>query len=389
MRDLLTAAVMTASALAAGLLAGPAASAQPASPPWAQVSASSTLTCGVQTNRTMWCWGNNNRGQLGTSGHGVQDAPVRVGLRAGWTQVAAGGGHACAVRSDHSLWCWGDGSSGALGTGARTTRYHPVQVSGGDVYTSVSGSENTECAIRTDGTLWCWGDDTYGEVGDGTTGGFVLSPAQVGAAADWTGVSAAAGHACGIQADGSAWCWGAGLRGELGDGAPAGSDTPAQVEGSGVWTGISAGGPAAAGVTCGIQADATLWCWGADSAGQLGDGKGPDSDVPVQVGARTGWRQASAAADHACALHGGSLWCWGADADGLIGNGSATPITRPVKVSTPPAAYNWVQVSAGDDKDTCGIERGHTLWCWGLNEDDQLGLGSGAKLYNDTPQQVT
>ena len=102
-----------------------------------------------------------------------------------------------------------------------------------------------------------------------------------------------------------------------------------------------------------------------------------------------GWWQASAAADHACALHDGSLWCWGSDADALIGNGATTPITRPVQVSTPPATYNWVQVSAGGYQDTCRIERGHTLWCWGLNEYDQLGLGSGAKLYNETPQLVT
>jgi len=393
MRQLVTAAVLAASALTTGLLGAgpaPAASAQPAAPQWAQVSAGPGDTCAVQTNRTLWCWGDGTDGQLGDRGDVGQDAPVRVGTGARWVQVAVGAIHACAVRNDHSLWCWGSEYGGELGNGTYYSYDYPVQVPGGDVWASVSGAASTECAIRTDGTLWCWGLNTYGEVGDGTAGPDVLSPVQVGTAADWTSVSAAAGDTCGVRADGSAWCWGASDDGVLGDGADDSSDVPVQVTGGNVWTSVSVSTGSITGATaCGIQVNETLWCWGVNDTGQLGNGSADpwDSLVPVQVGTRTGWQHVSVAALHACALHGEpTVWCWGLDGEGELGAGAVKDPSPPVRIGTSP---DWLQVSAGDAFDSCGVMRGHTLWCWGWNYDGQLGIGVPADDSYEVPQQVS
>lgn len=385
------AAIAAAAALGAGFLAGgpvPASATPQAA--WAQVSTGYDATCATQTNRTLWCWGSNREGQLGIRGHVSQDAPVRVGLRAGWVQVAAGADHACAVRNDQSLWCWGDGFNGDLGTGMTDSFSHPVQVLGGDVYASVAGTGGTECAIRVDGTLWCWGNNQHGQVGDGSTAK-VLAPVQVGSAADWTQVSAASLVTCGVQADGSAWCWGDRKGGAIGDGGPGVGDslTPVQVLGGHVWAGVSAGDVSTSigSAVCGTRADETLWCWGIDDGGQQGTGAtGTDQDSPARIGIRTGWRHVSVASGHACALHGEpTLWCWGTDYQGDLGNGVYAPIEPVVRVGSSP---DWLQVSAGDDEDTCAIMRGHTLWCWGSNFDGQLGLGPAGSAFN-TPQQVS
>ena len=376
-----TAAAMAAAATAVTLLAGPAAAhaapAVPPSPQWSRVSAGGGFTCAVQTNRTLWCWGDNEEGELGIRSHASHDAPVRVGLRAGWVQVAAGSYHACAVRNDGTLWCWGDNHLGELGDGTTTASTVPVQVGTATDWASVTGSDSTECALRTDGTLWCWGYDDFGQVGNGTGGlttDIVVSPVQIGAA-DWTSVSAGV-FTCGVQAGGSAWCWGSPVYGY--------GYAPAPLPGGGAWASVSVGGDSA----CGIQTDQTVWCWGDDNGGQLGGGKsGPPASVPVQAAAGDSWRQVTAGGGHVCALHGGSSWCWGNNAEGQAGNGTTATFTVPVKTGVPPS-YNWAQVSAGGVADTCGIQRGGSLWCWGLNYGGQLGIGSTAGQ-ETTPQQVT
>lgn len=373
---------------AAGIAAVPAA-AQAQAVQWAQVSAGPVSTCAVQTGHTLWCWGSGYGGELGDGSTVNQDSPVRVGARAGWVQVAVGAGYSCAVRKDGTAWCWGSAIGGQLGNGTASGQYDtPVQVAGGGDYTAISAGGDTTCAIRADGTLWCWGDDTYGELGNGTTTATgVDTPVQAGTAGDWTSVSVGGGNfACGIQAGDSAWCWGFGGYGNLGNGTETSSNTtPVQVSGGDVWTSVSAGGESA----CGVRTDGTLWCWGANSRDETGRTGRALEPSPVRVGTRAAWTAVSAG-DTACALNGPTtLWCWGSNFSGQTGQGvTGREYPNPKKVGT---SANWIRVSAGspgDNTSVCGIQSGWSLWCWGDNQFGELGLGtSGAS--QDTPQQVS
>jgi len=170
---------------------------------------------------------------------------------------------------------------------------------------------------------------------------------------------------------------GSGRRSSGRGGRRAATDTTAQ------WAQVSAGQTA----TCAVQTDRTLWCWGANGYGELGIGSaGMAQPSPVQVGTRTVWVQVSTGYQSACALHGEpTLWCWGNGGGGDLGNGLALGVQpSPGRVGTSPS---WLQVSVGT-ADACGIQRGHTLWCWGDNSAGELGIG-GKTIAHPTPRQVT
>jgi hypothetical protein len=256
------------------------------------VSAGGLHTCAVKTDHTLWCWGSNFYGQLGDGSTTNRTAPVQVsGHATDWAAVAAGASHTCAVRTDHTLWCWGLNGNGEFGNGTTTDSPVPVQVGGhtADWAAVAAGTGNT-CAVKTDHTLWCWGSDFYGQLGDGSTTNRT-APVQVsGHATDWAAVAAGAAgasHICAVRANGTLWCWGDNTYDQLGDGTTTGSPVPVQVSGHATdWAAVTAGGIH----TCAVKTDHTLWCWGDNTYGQVGDGSTTTRTVPVQVsGHATDW----------------------------------------------------------------------------------------------------
>jgi len=157
-------------------------------------------------------------------------APVPVT----WASVSAGNRHTLAIRPDGTLWAWGNNSSGQLGDGTTTTRLSPVQIGTATNWASVaigSGGHHT-LAIRTDGTLWAWGENMTNQLGDGTTTDR-FSPVGIGAATNWESVVAGTagigiGHTVAIRTDGTLWAWGANSSGQLGDGTVSKTKFPAQ-----------------------------------------------------------------------------------------------------------------------------------------------------------------
>ena len=196
--------------------------------------------------------------------------------------VSAGGSHTCAVKTDHTLWCWGSNDLGQLGNGTTTDSAVPVREhTHASDWTAVSAGEEYTCAVKTNHTLWCWGSNPSGELGNGTTTDSDIPVREHSHAGDWAAVSAGWDHTCAVKTGHTLWCWGDNGTGQLGDGGPTtGSDVPVQEHNhASDWTAVSAGGDHA----CAVKTDHSLWCWGNNYSGQLGIGVAGYFSTPEQV----------------------------------------------------------------------------------------------------------
>ena len=296
---------------------------------WNQVACGQSHSCGISNQTALSCWGNNGTGQLGAvpaSAGGQADVPGGP-----WQSVATGLYHTCAIKQDGTLWCWGDNTDGTLGTGDTNPSSVPVQVTG-QGWSQVSTNYLHTCAVKTDGTLWCWGLNANLEAG--TTSNFTWSPAQIGGTT-WKQVTTGLYHTCAIKTDGALWCWGGNISGQLGSDSisvlpTSQTSDPVQVTGT-TWQSVSAGESH----TCAIMLDGTLWCWGSNTSGQLGDNTLDSKSTPVAVGTfGQTWAMVAAGVTHTCALAtGGALWCWGDNSAGQLGIGSKQPSEIPTLVA--------------------------------------------------------
>ena len=206
--------------------------------------------------------------------------PERVETDSDWRSVTAGNTRTCALRNDDSLWCWGNNVKGQLGDGTVETRPSPVQVEAGSTWRTVDAGYFHTCGIRRDGTLWCWGENFAGQLGDGTTGTMRTNPTPVGQDADWAQVAVGDYHTCARRKDESIWCWGDNNYGQLGDGtlgADQGKAVPVQISSKPRWLDLTTGNDH----TCSLMDNDSLWCWGRNDYGQLGDGTTSNHEVPT------------------------------------------------------------------------------------------------------------
>ncbi len=295
----------------------------------------------------------------------------------------------CQVREDGALWCWGDGSCGMFGDGTNWGRI-PKDVDGDANWSSVDLGWRHACGVQNDGSLWCWGDGSDGRLGDGTFDD-ILSPqrcrvarVEVGAGEPWAQVSAGEEHSCAVRQDGTLWCWGHNTTGQIGDGAVGGAFTriePVQVGLSDDWRGVFAGDEH----TCGRRADDTLWCWGDGNA--LGDGGGSAfASSPVMVAGPSTWTALprGSAGAHTCAIASDqTVWCWGEGDQGQLGNGQDLASDEPIQVDLGADAVS-VSVALGR---SCAVLDDQTLWCWGSNSNQVLGLPASTPS-SSTPIQI-
>ncbi len=344
---------------------------------WATVAAGTgssvqTHTCATKTDATLWCWGDNSWGQLGLGSTTQQTSPTQVGALTTWNTVATGDSHGCATKTDGTLWCWGMGGMGQLGNGQPRTTTTAQQVGAASTWTRVSSGAQHTCATRSDHTLWCWGDNPWGQLGLGSTAN-TSQPTQVGALATWKTVAAGYQHTCATKTDGTLWCWGQNFYGQLGGGALASPQVnPVKVGVLTTWASVTTG----AYHTCATKTDGTLWCWGDNTFGELGIGSTVLKNTPNRVGAAiVTWRSVSAGSLHTCATQtDGTLWCWGYNGSGQVGNGTVVwPQTSPAQVG--PGVTTWNSVQSGNTH-TCATRTDGTLWCWGDNTFGQVGIGS-------------
>lgn len=233
----------------------------------ASLSGGNEFACFIPGSGQVTCWGANFGGQLGDGTFADRGTPAPVqhaGSPFTANQVDGGGGHACARRSDNSVWCWGANFTGALGTGDTADATTPRRVAGIPAVLEVASAGLHTCAAAADG-IYCWGNNPNGQLGDGTTE-MRTSPVLALAGPQWRHVAVGSEWSCAWTDAGAARCWGDNNRGALGDGSFAGPG-PVDVMLTDVAR-LSAGELH----TCAQRSDESLWCWGSNDFGQIGDG---------------------------------------------------------------------------------------------------------------------
>ena len=275
-------------------------------------------TCVLGGAGTVSCWGPGGHGELGLGDAGDRLLPQQVpGIRDA-VAVAAGADHTCAAHRSGRVSCWGDGSRGQLGDGTAESSLVPQVVPGLSGVVTVAAGPHASCAVHGDGGVSCWG---WGV----TTAADHLSPLRIGGLSDVVSVAMGWGRSCAVLAGGEVSCW-----------VFADAVRPRFVAGIGDAVAVSVGDRS----TCAVHRDGGVSCWGANNAvGQLGDGTTEPRTAPARLGgitravAVTVSTPSQAGEGHACAMEAdGSVWCWGANGFGQLGDGSFEPRLSPVPV---------------------------------------------------------
>lgn len=360
-----------------------------------RLAVGSSHTCQILDDGSVRCWGLNNFGQLGDGTTVNKSAPVVVTGLGPAVSIAAGNVHTCVVESNGTVSCWGDNAAGQLGNDAASFSTTPVIVSGLTNVVALAGGKFHTCALRVDGSVWCWGDNQFGQLGNGIVGGGQSSPARVqfqGAAlnspSNIAAITAGGSFSCALGSDGLVFCWGDNSAGELGNGGPP-SGSPLAVSTAPLTTaaGVRAIDLAAGDAfICALLSDASVSCWGQNSLGELGNGSTTSSTVPVVSKLAHSAVALGAGSTHACAIRSdGFVYCWGGDARGQLGDGASTARSAPVAVGSVIAA---VEVGGGFVH-TCAILAGGSTQCWGDNSFGQHGNGTTTPSGTDSVRGIS
>jgi len=211
---------------------------------WKQVSSTRNQSAAIKTNGTLWTWGANEFGQLGTNDTTNKNSPVTTFVGGtDWKQVSVGGFHIAAIKTDGTLWTWGIGASGRLGTNDTIDRSTPVTTFiGGTNWKQVSGGGFHTTAIKTDGTLWTWGSGLNSQLGTNNTTTRSTPVTTFVGGTNWKQVSGGDIHTAAIKTDGTLWTWGDGGNGRLGNNDTTQRNTPVTTFAGGTnWKSVSAG----------------------------------------------------------------------------------------------------------------------------------------------------
>lgn len=323
------------------------------------VSAGDAHTCAIDSDKKVWCWGRNNRGQLGKGDTNDADQPVLITTLTNVTAISAGHEHTCAVKDDGTAWCWGRGTAGRLGTGNTSDSNVPVQVSNLTNVTMISAGGQHTCARTTTNEVWCWGNGASGRLGTGNTNNSNI-PVKVNLNVDFQQTTSGGEHTCAHTTANEAWCWGLGNKGQIGNNTTTlTNSSPQKVSGNHQFTAISASGfigTGQGGHTCAIRNDGSAWCWGLNTYSQLGDATTNNRNIPVGVRdpeapddpdrQLTGVIAISTGRNHTCAIrminNVRSVWCWGLNDQGQLADDTTTNRTFPTqaKVAEPPQLIN-------------------------------------------------
>lgn len=338
---------------------------EPPPPTVDQLAAGRETSCWLTARGALTCWGLNNEGQTGT-GRPEFDLVTPTEVAGTWVAVSIEHEHGCAIDQDHRLSCWGDNGLGAYGVTSMSSRI-PIPTVAGH-WNSVAAGESYTCAVDRDGVLSCWGSSRE-VLADAPTPA-PPTPIASSTASRWKTVRSGAQHACAIDDNDGLYCWGRNSDGQVGINSTAPTvphpDLAIEANGRRRWITVAPGITH----TCAIADDHTLWCWGDNSHGQLGNTTTTPSQVPVTVEGGP-WHAVTTGTNHTCAANDRGVACWGDGSRGQLAITVASDATEPMQV----AGGQAIQLAAGFAH-TCVFGDGAVV-CSGLNGSGQLGDGAG------------
>lgn len=332
-------------------------------------------TCALTDAGALYCWGSNWEGKLGDGGTTSRSAPTLVVGGFTFEAMAVGGGFTCAVDVQGQLYCWGSNANSELAR-AGAGSLEPVESALGYSFASVFAGQYHACGILADGAAVCWGFDEYGQGGSGEYWASGPTPRVVVGNHQFTTLAVAGAHTCGSTSQGTSYCWGLRQEGNLGDGVGGTATTPTAI--------VMGFSIAASGIgmsqwfhACAVATNGAPYCWGSNSAGQLGDGTTANSAGPTAVSTGESFARVSTTSEHTCGLTtGGTAQCWGSNGYGQLGNGTTSNSSTPVTVS---GGDTWLDVETGGHHFSCGVNAAGHIYCWGSNEYQQVGQATGTQ----------
>ncbi|MEO5333847.1 MAG: chitobiase/beta-hexosaminidase C-terminal domain-containing protein [Magnetococcus sp. YQC-5] len=351
----------------------------------------------LKSDNTVWAWGMNGVGQLGDTSTTDRSSPIQVSGLNNVIALSAGGGHNLALKADKTVWSWGDNRKYQLGEGTITNRTSAAQVMGVTDIISIATGADHSLAVKSDNTLWAWGDNQNGQLGNGTTIEY-KNPIQTTKITNVIAIAAGWYHSMALKSDKTVWTWGRNNYGQLGDGNNTDRSNPTQIPGMTNVTAIAA----MAYNTMALKSDNTIWAWGSNGAGQLSDGTTTDRSSPIQIaglpkGATTSTSppktgdalMIKAGGNHSVALFpDGTVWAWGRNGYGQLGDGTTTDRSNPIQI---PGLTNIIAIATGTNH-TLALKSDKTVWAWGNNDFGQLGNGITINIntytFSSSPVQV-
>jgi alpha-tubulin suppressor-like RCC1 family protein len=327
------------------------------------VAAGDIHTLALKADGTVWGWGGNSQGQLGDNSQTERSSPVQVSGLTNVVAIAVGSTHSLALKADGTAWAWGNNGTGQLGDGTTTRRLTPVQVSGLTDVVSVAAGDAFSLALKKDGTVCGWGANSVGQLGDGTQTQR-LTPVCSTTLSGVASIAAGGTHGLALKTDGSTsgtvWAWGNNFLGQLGDGSNTNRLTPIAVLASAVSVGAGTAHSLA------VMADGTGRAWGENNEGRVGDGSTVDRTAPVSIRDLDGLIALSGGGNHSLARTTAySAWMWGA----------SWGYTIPFPYLIPGAGTSVIAVAAGGAHSVIARRDG-SVWTWGVNTNHQLADGT-------------
>lgn len=290
-----------------------------------------------------------------------------------WREISAGKNFSMAIRNDGTLWAWGLNGNLLGLNGNMANQNAPIQVGTANDWKEVSAGANHTLALKTNGTLWSWGDGLFGQLGNGLFNSATWTVTQVGTATDWLHVSAGNRFSIALKNNGTLWSWGYNSVGQLGQNNLTNLNIPTQVGTSTNWSAIDAGEVH----SLALDAGGFLYAWGDNTAGQFGNASNTSSLVPVPSTTST-WGSISAGFDHSLLLDpAGNMFAMGGNTNGQLGDGSNTASNVPLLVGISSAGIvgQYIAISAGNTF-SLAIRNDNTLHSTGMNNMGQLGLSN-------------
>lgn len=351
------------------------------------VSAGDDHACAI-LDGALFCWGSNGAGQLGDGTLDERDRARLVAVDRRFIAVSAGSAHTCAITASNEVFCWGDNRDGQLGSGDRVSRAEPHPVALPASATQIASDANHACALLSDASLWCWGQNDEGQLGQGdeptsnAEAADALLPVEV-PGAPYQSVDTGQGHTCAIRGDGTLWCWGRNSEHELGPATQIQNRSPLELGSDADWLGVRAGQSH----TCAEKLDRSLWCWGQNSGSNSDEGyplgiAGASSVTPnpTRVGTKSDWAALSTDTFHTCAIDASHvLYCWGRNQEGQLGLDDTDSRQTPARVSD-----RCSDIDVGRFF-TCIVDGSGVLACAGENNHGQLGTGDRDRRAVFTP----